>query len=82
MYNLITAEDCVTKAGNENDLALINVNYCNKVTCNVPRTNMEDTSLQRHTTGNQREDVRLHYLRVRLRTWPWPHRQVYTSINH
>ena len=40
----MTAEDCVTKAENENRQALINIDYCYKATCDVPRTNWEATN--------------------------------------
>ena len=36
--------DYVTKVEDENDQALININYCYKATCNVPRTNREATN--------------------------------------
>ena len=46
-------EDCVTKTEDENDQALININYCYRVTCNESLG--KSRTSQRHTTGNQKK---------------------------
>ena len=55
-------EDYVTKAKDENDQTLINIDYCYKAMYNVPQTP------QSHTTGNQRSNPRLYYPHVKLST--------------
>ena len=68
LYYLMTAEDRVTQAENENDSALTSITATKQRVMYHEPTGKPRT-LQRHATENQISNPLLHYPHARLSTW-------------
>ena len=57
--DLCCYDDYVTKAEDENDQALINIDYCYEVMCSVLRTSKVSMNSPKPTTQSKQEEMNL-----------------------